>query len=321
MWQAMLRHGPNCSPTSRTSVSLRSVPAVEERHRLAHPEVTSRPGVRPAERPGEEPICAPAAEAALRRDRLDHLLVRQLAEPLEVELAAREAVTYSALRAEKPTSRISRSAAAAALAGREHPRHLVRTPNRSISRERTANAEWSDTCWAVITSRASPRDRGRAAAGIRQEARAERPSVGSAASTPRSSRDRAGLRASSLRQARSRRRAARRRHHRAPREPDLAAGDDAVEPAVLPHVRPVGPVGAEALGGRGEVVRLWESEQGDAPIVRTPPFQPEMPRERRGGRQALVGDGLLVEEAREASRANTRAAASETHWSETPSPT
>ena len=60
-------------------------------------------------------------------------------------------VTYSAFRVEKPTSRISLSAAAAmrSRVGNAHA-SPCRTPNRSIRRDRTANAEWSDTCCEVI---------------------------------------------------------------------------------------------------------------------------------------------------------------------------
>jgi hypothetical protein len=50
----------------------------------------------------------------------------------------------------------------------------------------------------------------------------------------------------------------------------LAGGDDAVQTAVMPQVRAVGAVGAEALGRGVEVVRLRESEEGDGAMLRQP---------------------------------------------------
>ena len=50
----------------------------------------------------------------------------------------------------------------------------------------------------------------------------------------------------------------------------LAAGDDAVQPALVPQVRAVGAVRAEALGRGVEVVRLREGEEGDGAMLRQP---------------------------------------------------
>ena len=44
-------------------------------------------------------------------------------------------------------------------------------------------------------------------------------------------------------------------------DPHLAPADDAVQPALVPEVRAVGPEGAKALGRELEVVRLGKGEQ------------------------------------------------------------
>ena len=59
--------------------------------------------------------------------------------------------TYSALRRENPTSVSSFSSALAIRSSVGNAQACpARTPNRSISRLRTANAERSETCCAVI---------------------------------------------------------------------------------------------------------------------------------------------------------------------------
>ena len=153
MWQATLRHDPNRSPTVAylrlVEISARTV---EERHRLAHAEVACRPAVGPPERAREEPVGAPAAEPALRGDRLDHERVGQLVERGEVERRCARARSRTRPCGSRSRPRGSRSRPrrrCARASGTPTPRSC-RTPKRSISRERTANAEWSDTCCAVI---------------------------------------------------------------------------------------------------------------------------------------------------------------------------
>ena len=128
-----------------------SARTVEERHRLAHTEVAGRPGVGPAERPGEEPVGRPAAEAPLRGDRPITTTSGRARERVEVERPRARPVTYSAFRVEKPTSRISLSGACAIRSrdGKAQARSC-RNAEALGQPERTANAEWSETCWAVI---------------------------------------------------------------------------------------------------------------------------------------------------------------------------
>src|SRR3954469_1213959 len=63
---------------------------IEIRHRLAEGEVTPRPGVRPGEVPAEEPLRRPLAETPDGDDPRPHLVVGQVAQRLEIEVAAGE---------------------------------------------------------------------------------------------------------------------------------------------------------------------------------------------------------------------------------------
>src|SRR6185437_5626726 len=59
---------------------------IEIRHRLAERQVAPRPRVRSREVPREKPLGRPLAEPAQRDDPRAHLVVRQVAERVEVEI-------------------------------------------------------------------------------------------------------------------------------------------------------------------------------------------------------------------------------------------
>src|SRR3954466_14224643 len=63
---------------------------IEARHRLAEREVAPRPRIRASEVPGEEPFGRPFAEPAQGDDPSADLVVVQLAQRTEVDVAARE---------------------------------------------------------------------------------------------------------------------------------------------------------------------------------------------------------------------------------------
>src|SRR4051812_27881125 len=64
---------------------------VEREHSLAQAEVTRRPGVRPRQVAREEPVGAPFSEPAQRGQARFHLVVRQDAERVEIDVRARDA--------------------------------------------------------------------------------------------------------------------------------------------------------------------------------------------------------------------------------------
>ena len=106
----------------------------------------------PREVPGEEPFGGPRAEAAQRGDRARAPRRRRARRARRGRgRSARAPTTYSALRREKPTA-TSSSSRAAAIRSRVGNAHAspTRSPKRSISRLRIANAAKSDTCCAVI---------------------------------------------------------------------------------------------------------------------------------------------------------------------------
>ena len=188
-----------------------------------------------------------------------HLVVGQVGELVEVEVGAREADRRTRpCGCEKPSA-TSSSSVAAATRSRVGKPYASRpgSPKRSISRERIANAEKSETCCAVIdVTRLS---NGSGASGGRKPS-----SFGTSSSStgcpaaqavngvevelePEQLRDDGpGLGVERLDVDAAGRRL----------DPHLARADHAVEAALVPEVREVDAERAEALGREREVVRL-----------------------------------------------------------------
>ena len=220
------------------------VETVEDGGRLAQAEVAGGPRARAREVAGEEPLGRPRAEAAERRDRGAHLVVAErAASPSRSRSERASPTTYSALRREKPSATSSASLAAATRSrvGNAYA-CSPRSPNRSISRLRIANAEKSETCCAVIEVTSALERVGRER---RPEAREPRHELVEhrLARRPGAERLELELGAEQLQHDRPRLVVERLDVDPARRrlDPHLAPADDAVQAAVVPEVREVGP--------------------------------------------------------------------------------
>ena len=166
------------------------------------------------------------------------------------------------MRREKPSSVSSSSRAAArrSCVGKAHA-CSAGSPKRSIRRFRTANAERSETCWAVID--VTSVSYGSGLSGGRRP-RSGRTTLGEDRVVLRERVERLELEGKPEQRANDGlgRLVERLDVDAAGRglDPDLAPADDAMDSALVPEVREVGPERAVARGREREVVRLGDCD-------------------------------------------------------------
>src|SRR5437868_5230671 len=256
-----------CEPRAdRAHVRVRTI---ERGDRFPQTEVAPRPRLRPREMAGEEPLSRPLADPALGDELCLHVVVGQERETPEVELAPRESDDVLGLpprEAEpdellllhegEPLARRERVRVAGALAERgDQPvpdreggeeRDLLRADRRDEGLERVGS-EWRTE---PSERRNEPREHG---LGGRERSEA----VEIELEAEQLAHDGLGLGVERL----DVDTAVGRRY------PHLASVDDAVEAAVVPEVREIGPERAVPLGRERKVVRLRDAEERHAPTV------------------------------------------------------